>query len=337
MPNDLKPLGEAASPPSADPRPEAELVAAPVGEQCRAEADAAARFAAEQHAVATRRAYASDVRLFEDWCENRGLVALPALPATIAGYLAAAAGDGARPATLSRRVAAIRHAHLAACHPSPTLDPQVRAVLKGIRRRLGTAPARKAPLLAERLLAMVGACPETLIGARDRALLLLGFAGAFRRSELAALDIRDLEFGGGGLRVTIRRSKGDPEAQGQSVAIVRGAQACPVAALRDWLAKAAITTGPVFRPFANGGRILNAPLTAHSIGDIVKWYAGKAGLDPRDFSAHSLRSGFLTSAAMRGASVFQLQAISRHASLDALLGYVRAANEFRENAGRGLL
>jgi site-specific recombinase XerD len=336
MPHDVETVGEASPPAAPAPRPIPSSAPEPVAERLRGETAAASRFAEEQYAGATRLAYASDFRRFDAWCASRGLTALPALSATVATYLAAEARDGAKPTTLSRRAAAIRHAHIAAHHPSP-LDPQVRAVLKGIRRTIGTARTRKTPLVAERVLKMIDVTPDTLIGARDRAILLLGFAGAFRRSELAALEVRDLDFLSAGLRVTVRRSKGDQEAQGQTVAITRGAQACPVAALRAWLEISGITTGPVFRPFANGGRMIEAPLTAHSIGDIVKWYAEKAGFDPAEFSAHSLRSGFLTSAAMRGATVFQLRAISRHANLDALLDYVRAAEEFRDNAGAGLL
>ena len=305
--------------------------------QLRTEAEAAATFAREQHAAATRKAYASDFQLFERWCEERGLSPLPALAATVATFIAAQAREGAKPSTLSRRVAAIRYMHAANGHVSPTVAEAVKATLRGIRRAYGVAPQRKAPATAERLLQMVRFTPDTTQGVRDRALLLLGFAGAFRRSELAALDVRDLKFVAQGLRITIRRSKTDQEGAGQEVAVVRGAAACPVEAVRVWLAAASIVEGPVFRRVAKGARVLSAALTPHSIGLIVKRYAARAGFSAANFGAHSLRAGFLTSAAMRGASIFKMMDVSRHKSVDTLRGYIRDADAFKDHAGSGLL
>jgi site-specific recombinase XerD len=308
-----------------------------VSDALRVEAEAAANFAKEQHARATRKAYRTDFGIFEAWCASHGLAALPALPGTVATFLAAQAEDGAKPSTLSRRLAAIRCVHARANHPSPTAHEVVKATLAGIRRTRGVAPDRKAPITAERLLQMVALVPNTLRGARDRAVLLLGFAGAFRRSELAALEVRDLQFLPEGMRVAIRRSKTDQEGAGQTVAIVRGACACPVEAVRQWLKRAEITAGPVFRPVRKGGRPMKAPLTPHSLGMIVKTCAGRAGFDAREFGAHSLRAGFLTSAAMRGASIFKMMDVSRHRSVDTLRSYVRDADAFKNHAGAGLL
>jgi site-specific recombinase XerD len=308
-----------------------------VPDALRIEAEAAASFANEQHARATRKAYRTDFGLFEAWCASRGLAALPALPGTVATFLAAQAQDGVKPSTLSRRLAAIRYVHASANHPSPTTHEAVKATLAGIRRTQGVAPDRKAPITAERLLQMVALVPNTLRGARDRAVLLLGFAGAFRRSELAALEVRDLEFLPDGMRVTIRRSKTDQEGAGQTVAILRGACACPVEAVRLWLARAKITAGPVFRPVTKGGRFMDVALTPHSVGMIVKTCAGRAGFNVGEFGAHSLRAGFLTSAAMRGASIFKMMDISRHKSVDTLRSYVRDADAFKNHAGAGLL
>jgi site-specific recombinase XerD len=301
------------------------------------EAEAAASFAKEQHAQATRKAYRTDFGLFEAWCVSRGIAAIPALPGTVATFLAAQAGDGVKPSTLSRRLASIRYVHASANHPSPTAHEVVKATLAGIRRTQGVAPDRKAPITAERLLQIVALVPNTLRGARDRAILLLGFAGAFRRSELAALEVRDLEFLPDGLRVAIRRSKTDQEGEGQAIAIVRGSCACPVETVRQWLERAKITAGPVFRPIAKGGRVTEFALTPHSVGIIVKTYAGRAGFDMREFGAHSLRAGFLTSAAMRGASIFKMMDVSRHKSVDTLRSYVRDADAFKNHAGSGLL
>jgi integrase len=185
---------------------------------------------------------------------------------------------------------------------------------------------------------MLDLCGETMIGKRDRALLAFGFAGAFRRSELCALQVADLTETPDGLRVLIRRSKGDQEGAGQEIAIPRGYRLRPVEALQTWLAAAEINEGPVFRAVTRGGRVLSAdPLADDSAARIVKRYAERVGLDPAAYAGHSLRSGFLTSAAEAGASVWKLAEVSRHKSLDTLRGYVRRVDLFREHAGAAFL
>jgi integrase len=184
---------------------------------------------------------------------------------------------------------------------------------------------------------MALAMPDTLAGLRDRALLLLGFAGAFRRSELVALNIEDLEECDGGMRVRIGRSKTDQEGHGVTIGVVPGTVVCPVRALKDWLSAARITEGPVFRPVAKGGRIFETHLTDKSVANIVKRYAAKLGFDPKAFGGHSLRAGFLTSAAAKGASIFKMMDVSRHKSVDSLSAYIRDAEIFRNHAGEGLL
>jgi integrase len=174
-------------------------------------------------------------------------------------------------------------------------------------------------------------------GRRDRALLLLGFAGAFRRSELVALNLADIEFCDAGMRVTIRKSKTDQEGLGAIIAIVRGSIACPIDALRAWIKGAAIVEGALFRPVTRTGKISARRLSPRAVADIVKTYARRAGLKAADFSGHSLRSGFLTSAAARGASIFKMMDVSRHKSVDTLRCYVRDAEIFRDHAGTGLL
>jgi site-specific recombinase XerD len=214
----------------------------------------------------------------------------------------------------------------------------VKATLGGIRRAVGAAPNRKTPAVAEVTRDMAKAAPAgKLKGLRDRALLLLGFGRAFRRSELVALDVADLEETDEGLRVTIRRSKTDQEGVGQTIAIVRGGACCPVRAVRTWLDATGIAEGPVFRSLRKGGRVRDRRLTDNSVCEIVKAYAAKVGLDGSTFGAHSLRSGFLTSAARRGASIFKMRDVSRHKSMDVLQAYVRDADMFRDHAGAGLL
>jgi integrase len=167
--------------------------------------------------------------------------------------------------------------------------------------------------------------------------LLLGFAGAFRRSELVALNVADVEEVPEGLRVTIRHGKTDQESLGAVIAIIRGEVACPVTALQAWLQAAEITEGPLFRPIRRGGHVQAGRLTDRSVANIIKTHAQRVDLDPGLFSGHSLRAGFLTSAAKRGASLFKMMATSRHRSTDTLAGYVRDQELFKDHAGSGLL
>jgi site-specific recombinase XerD len=297
----------------------------------------AGEYARAEKAPATRRAYRTDFTIFETWCAERGAAALPASPETVAAFLAAEASRRVKSSTVGRRVAAIRYAHKLAGYPVPTDDERVKATVRGIRRSLGTAPTKKAPATAERIVAMAPIAGQRLGQLRDRSLLLLGFAGAFRRSELVALDIEDIEEAPEGLRITVRRGKTDQEGRGAVIAIVRGSMACPVAAFKAWVAASGITTGPVFRPIAKGECIQAARLTDRSVAKIVKTHAKRAGLDPASFSGHSLRSGFLTSAASRGASIFKMMDVSRHRSVETLRSYVRDVELFKDHAGAGLL
>ena len=296
----------------------------------------AAELAREEKAESTRRAYRSDFRIFQAWCQDRDVGALPAAAETVAAFLAHDVEAGSRPSTLGRRVSAIRYAHKLAGHPAPTDDERVKATMRGIRRSVGAAPRKKSPATAEQIVAMALAAGNDIKGQRDRALLLIGFAGAFRRSELIALDVEDLEEGELGFKVTIRHSKTDQEGAGQTIAIVRGSVACPIIALKSWLAAAGITSGPIFRSVKRGGAVAGR-LPAQSVADIVKSYAERVGLDPAQFAGHSMRSGFLTSAAKRGASIFKMMDQSRHRSVETLRGYVRDAEIFKEHAGAGLL
>ncbi|MVT52519.1 tyrosine-type recombinase/integrase [Bradyrhizobium yuanmingense] len=299
---------------------------------------AAVAFAKAEKAPATRKAYGTDFRLFRAWCEEKRAEALPALPETVAAYLAHAAAKGTKASTLGRRLAAIRYAHKLANLPTPTDSEAVKATIRGIRRTIGSAKVRKAPAVVARLKAMVETCPDTLTGKRDRALLLLGFGGAFRRSELVALDVEHFEEVPEGLRAFIAKSKTDQEAQGATIAIARGSSmACPVAALLDWLDAAGITSGPVFRPINKAGTVGTVRLTDRSVANIVKAYASAAGLDEKQFSGHSLRRGFLTSAAAAGKSVFRMRDVSRHKSIETMSGYIQEAELFKDHAGAGLL
>jgi len=184
---------------------------------------------------------------------------------------------------------------------------------------------------------MISHCPKTLAGKRDKAILLLGFASAFRRSELAALTVADILVTSDGLKVTIRKSKTDQEGQGQTIAIPMGAKLLVVKALNDWLEAANINDGHLFCPITRGDTLRPTPLTDRSIASVVKKYAALAGLNEADFSGHSLRAGFLTSAAEAGATVFKMAEVSRHKSIETLRGYVRSAELFKDHAGSKFL
>jgi site-specific recombinase XerD len=297
----------------------------------------ASDFAQQDKAASTRASYSSSFRLFEKFCRSRGVSSLPAAPETVAAFLAAEAEAGRKPSTIGRRCSAIGYAHKLAGHESPTASEAVKATVRGIRRAIGVAPNRKAPVLSEIARDMARNMPAGLKGVRDRALILVGFAGAFRRSELTSLNMDDIEFTDEGMRVTIRRSKTDGEGKGQTIAIVKGDTHCPIKALKAWIEAAGIHEGPLFLRILRGGHVCNTRLTPQTISILVKRYADALGLDGKAYSAHSLRSGFLSSAARRGASIWKMKEVSRHKSTDVLADYVRSVSLFENHAGSGLL
>ena len=204
----------------------------------------------------TLRGYQSDWRDFCAWCAGHGLCPLPALPETVAVYIAACAGH-LKPGSIQRRLNAIAEAHKAAGLEPPTHHAIVRNTMKGIRRTMGTAPAQKAAALTDDIRTMVEAAGDGTIGARDRALILLGFAGAFRRSELVGLDVADCAFGKDGLTVTLRRSKTDQDGAGRKIGIPYGSNpdTCPVRTIQAWIEHAGIGAGPLFRSINRHGRV----------------------------------------------------------------------------------
>jgi integrase len=296
--------------------------------------DQAEQFLRAAKAPSTLRAYLSDWEHFRRWCEQHSLCALPASPETIALYLTALAATH-RPATMTRRLTAITKAHQIAGHPSPASmqQPAVSETLKGIRRTLGTAQTTKAALLTADIRRMLEALPDTLAGCRDRALLLLGFAGGFRRSELAALDVEDVQTTDDGLIVKLRRSKTDPEGQGRVIGIPYGAGGgtCPVRALNAWKIAAGISEGPLFRGVDRHGHVGSLRLHKDSVGLIVKRAAEAAGLDPTKYAGHSLRAGLATQSYLNGAGELAIMRQTGHRSLAMVRRYIRDGSLFREN------
>jgi site-specific recombinase XerD len=214
-----------------------------------AEVAATLSFAEQEKSANTRRAYRAEWQFFTLWCSARGLELLQASPETVARFLSDQATAGVKASTIARRAAAIGYAHKLAGYPEPPTNAEmVKAVMRGIHRAIGTAPERKAPATADLIGEMLQRCPVTLAGKRDRALLALGFAGAFWRSELVALEVADLAQVTDGLRVMIRRSKTDQEGLGQEIAIPRGCRLRVVEAVETWLSAAEISSGPYFVP-----------------------------------------------------------------------------------------
>jgi integrase len=284
-------------------------------------------------APSTLRAYRSDWQHFSAWCQGREAASLPSTPETVALYLVALA-ETHRPATITRRLTCIAKAHAAAGHPNPATTKHivVAETLQGIRRTLGTAQPGKTPLLTADLIQVLAYLPDSLQGLRDRALLLVGYTGGLRRSELAALTLADLVWKDEGAVLTLRRSKTDQVGQGRQVAIPRGAHAatCPVQALRKWLAAAEIVGGEIFREVDRHGRVGKRGLHADSIGAIVKRAVARAGFDAKGFAGHSLRAGFATQAARNGASAFDIMRQTGHRSITTVSRYVREAQIFRD-------
>jgi site-specific recombinase XerD len=285
----------------------------------------------------TRRAYAADWALFSDWCRDRRVPNLPADPRTVAAFLADEA-QHSKPATLRRRLAGIAKMHSVASHPNPCTTEVVRATMKGIERTFGTMAKGKAPATLERIERMVSSCPTDLGGLRSRAILLVGFAGAFRRSELCELDMADLAWSEDGVVVTVRRSKTDQRGEGMRKAIpyVQG-PTCAATALRVWLTAAKITSGPVFRPFNRMGVPKACSMGPDAVAIIVKGAAARCGLDPAEFAGHSLRAGHVTEARRRGVADAQTMATTGHKRVETLDGYDRRENAFQKTSAGAVL
>ena len=286
----------------------------------------------------TMRAYRGDWLEFEGWCVARQRPHLPASPSTVANYASALASAGKKVPTIGRKLAAIRFFHRGAGQDNPTDNAGVSAILKGIRRTVGTAPQQKAPATVDVIHALIARiAPDTLQGKRDRAILLLGFAGAFQRSELVAVTVEDLTFSDQGVDVFLPKSKTDQEAKGQSVAVLNGKALKPADRLKEWLQASGIVSGPIFRRINRGGHLTADTLSPQSVALIVKRYAHAAGLDVEKLSGHSLRAGFVTSAAENRASISRIMEVTRHRDPRTVETYVRRADRFKDHAGDGFL
>lgn len=292
------------------------------------------------HAESTRIVYAHTWRVWERWCTSRGIPALPAEPAALAAYLVERAADGTAVGTLNMACTAIRHMHRQHGLANPAEDETVRQVRLGLRRTYGTTPKRLArPLGVTEIRQIVDAIDRsTPIGSRDAAIILLGYASAMRGSELVALDLGDLELKPDGLLITIRRSKTDQEQHGQLVAVAHGSHAVtdPVAALAAWLRIRGHQPGTLFSRIWCS-RVSDQPLGNHVVARMVRERAVAAGLDGTRITAHSLRAGHATTAALAGIPLHRIAAQTRHKDLSVLVNrYIRPLEALATTSSRDL-
>ncbi len=313
----------------------------PPGDPLYETAQAAHQYMEEAKAAATRRAYSSDWRHFAQWCDQNGLASLPASPSTVALYLTSLAkpAEGEKPrkaATITRRLTSINAAHKEEGLDSPaTMNHRLVAdTLHGIRRTLGVAQTRKKPLTRERIVKLLGALEGPIAAARDKALLLTGFAGSLRRSELAALRVEEITWHRKGITLLIPRSKTDQEGEGREVEILLGVhdQTCPVMALENWLKISGVKAGQVFRRVGQHGNV-GEGLDKDSIGRIVKRLVRRAKLaNPESYGGHSLRAGFVTEASANGATDRQIMKQTGHKSIAMVHRYAREDQKDRQAA-----
>lgn len=278
----------------------------------------------------TLSCYRNDLKQFIKWGGQ-----IPASPEMIATYIARHA-EKHTPTTLARRLVAISWAHGVKGLLSPTQSPLVKATIQGIRRKRGRPPKQAAPLLKADVLRLVRGLRGKR-GLRDKAMLLIGFAAAFRRSELVSLDVDDLEFVAEGLVIHLRRSKTDQEGKGREIAIPYVSNRnCPCRVLQKWLRASGIQEGAVFRRIDKAENVLAGRLGAQAVSLVIKHRAAEAGLDPAMYSGHSLRAGFATSAVKAGAPTASIRAQTGHQSDAMLQRYIRYSELFSENANKNL-
>jgi integrase len=310
-------------------------------------AQKARQYVINSKSAATLRAYAAHWRTFAVFCEAHGVQALPATAATVCAFLTTEA-ERHRAATLTAKLSAIAYMHRSAKQPNPCDSIEVKEMLAGIRRTIGTAPRRKKAITVSILRKMLAALPDGLRGKRDRAILLVGWASAMRRSELAAMRVEDVTFTDYGARILIPKSKTDQEGEGQTVQLERGDPSsfdsrsggsglCPVSALRNWLSAAGIQSGNVFRGVDMLTGRLGDAITGRQIARIVKDAAERVGESAHEFAGHSMRAGFVTSALAAGAGELDVMEQTRHTSAKMLKVYSRQEGKGARRALKAML
>ena len=295
----------------------------------------------------TRIAYQKGWNRFIDYCVGEGIAdPLSASPEQVSQFFVHLATQpnprsGVVPSmgTVMLYKSAVNRKYTEAGRPAPSHHPVVTSTLKGLARLKGSAPRRVDALREYHIEAMLQSCPSTPIGRRDAAIIAVGFAGALRRSEICALEVEDVEFldDDGQMWLTIRQSKTDQQGRGQRVAVQDGDGIQPIRRLKRYLGSAGIAEGPLFQTMRRGGHLRGRAMHHSDIPRILKHYAALIGLNPRDIAGHSLRAGFVTSAAVHHARLDKIMAVTRHRNPSTVMAYIRDVDAFADHAGQGFL
>ena len=286
----------------------------------------------------TVRAYQSDFKDFGLFCAQNGFKSLPSEPKIVSLYLTYLSTKDSKMSTLKRRLVSIGVIHRLKGFYLDTKHPTIIENVMGIKRRKGSIQKGKKPILISNLKELINAIDEQknedIKKLRDRSIILIGFSGGFRRNEIVSLDYDDLDFVQEGLKIQVRRSKTDQFGEGfvKALPYFNNSKYCPVVSLRNWIEISKINSGPLFRRFVKGSRLSENRLTDQTVALIIKKYLQLAGIDSKNYSGHSLRSGFATSAAESGAEERSIMAMTGHKSTEMVRRYIKEANLFKNNA-----
>ena len=292
---------------------------------------------AASRSEATLSAYRTDWEHFNSWCLANNLQSLPAAAETVGEYVADLS-ESYKPSTINRRLAAISVVHKGEKHSSPCSSELVRSAFAGVQRTVGTAQVEKRPVRVKDIREIVSQLDDSIRSLRNRAILLVGYAGALRRSELVALNVSDIEQTNEGMTLTVRKSKTDQTSKGlkKGIPFGRHEATCPVKNLFAWLEAAGIERGPIFRAVTKGGIVSSKRLSGRAVSEVVKELAAQIGIDPADVAGHSLRAGLVTDAFAQGFSETAIMSHTGHKSRAVLGRYHREANLFKSNIAGGV-
>ena len=286
----------------------------------------------------TVRAYKSDFNDFELFCIKNGFRSLPSEPKIVSLYLTYLSAKGAKMSTLKRRLVSIGVIHKLKGYYLDTKHPSIIENVMGIKRRKGSIQISKKPILINNLKQIINVIDKQdkkdIKKFRDRSIILIGFSGGFRRNEIVSLNFDDLDFVPEGLKINLRRSKTDQFGEGfiKALPYFDNSQYCPVVSLKKWIEISKIKSGAVFRRLSKGSRLSENRLTDQTVALLIKKYLKLAGVDSKNYSGHSLRSGFATSAAESGAEERSIMAMTGHKSTEMVRRYIKEANLFKNNA-----
>ena len=285
----------------------------------------------------TIRAYKSDFNDFSLFCLQNGFKSLPSEPKIVSLYLTYLSTKDVKISTLKRRLVSIGVIHKLKGHYLDTKNPSIIENIMGIKRRKGSIQKSKKPILISDLKEIINVIDKEKVEIkkyRDRTIILIGFSGGFRRNEIVSLDYHDLDFVPEGLKINLRRSKTDQFGEGfmKALPYFDSSQYCPVVSLKKLLDLSKINSGPIFRSFVKGSKLSEKRLTDQTVALLIKEYLNLAGIDSKNYSGHSLRSGFATSAAESGAEERNIMAMTGHKSTEMVRRYIKEANLFKNNA-----